>query len=294
VLDIDGVLETDVLGFPTSSPLGMLALRALRAHGYRVLLATGRPLQDLRDRCAAYGLCGGVAEYGCVSYDAKTGAVNVHVPPGSRDAGDGTLVRRLSTEPSVYLDPLYQWSVRASIGQGAHRVALPDEMVRALLADTAVDDCFYVVPGDAQTDFVPRGADKARGVSRLLEQFGEGEAVPELAVGDGDADVPLLRWARHGVAPRNARRAVEAAGVPVLSGAYQAGLAEAVSRLIGHRPGGCPTCALPRQDAETRALMALLAVPEAGRSGAPVRIARLAREAFRVWSRGRTWTDPRW
>ena len=285
VLDIDGVLETDVLGFSASSPLGMLSLRALRAHGYRVLLATGRPLPDLRDRCETYGLVGGVAEYGCVSYDAETGAVDILVPAGSREPADSALVRRLSEEPSVHLDPDYRWSVRASVGRGAGRTALPAETVRVLLADPAIGSCYSVVQGDAQTDFVPRGVDKAHGVSGLLERLGEPTAVPVSAVGDGDADVSLLKWAECGLAPRNAQRGVRAAGVPVLSGAYQAGLAEAVGRLIGHRPGGCPVCAPPRQDTETRALLALLAVPEAGRAGAPVRIARLARETFRVCSR---------
>jgi hydroxymethylpyrimidine pyrophosphatase-like HAD family hydrolase len=290
VLDIDGVLETDVLGFPASSPLGMLALRALRAHGYRVLLATGRPLQDLEDRCAAYGLSGGVAEYGCVSYDAPTGDVHVHVPSGSRYPGSEILVGRLSEDPAVWVDPLYRWAVRASVGRGAGRTALPRETVRTLLADRAIHDCFYVVQGEAQTDFVPRGADKVRGVRGLFDRIGEGSSVPVLAVGDGIADVRLTRWAERGFAPRNAERAVAAAGVPVLRGAYQAGLAEAVGRLVGHRPGGCPACGPPRLDAETRALAALLAVPEAGRSGAPMRIADLAVETFRLTSSKRART----
>jgi hypothetical protein len=164
-------------------------------------------------------------------------------------------------------------------------------MVRTLLADRAIHDCFYVVQGDAQTDFVPRGADKVRGVRGLFDRIGEGSAVPVLAVGDGVADVRLVRWAERGLAPRNAERAVVAAGVPVLGRAYQAGLAEAVGRLIGHRPGGCADCAPPHLDAETRALAALLAVPEAGRSGAPMRIADLAWETFRLRSRGRGWSD---
>lgn len=291
-LDIDGVLETDVLGFPASSPQGMLALRALRAHGYRVLLATGRPLQDLQDRCAAYGLSGGVAEYGCVSYAARTGNVHIHVPPDAQAAGHDALVRRLAAEPQVRTDPLSRWSVRASVGDGSHRRALPSELVGTLVADHGIGQAYSVVPGDAQTDFVPRGATKALGVRALLQRLGAGTAVPVLAVGDGVADIPLLTWAEHGFAPRNAQPAVEAAGVPVLGHAYQAGLADAVARLVGHRPGGCDVCAPPRPDIETRALLALLAVPEAGRSGAPRRIADLAWRTLRLHSPGSR--DPRW
>src|SRR5262249_34563601 len=55
-IDLDGVLETTPLGFPATSPAGALALRALLRHGFRPLLATGRSLEEVRDRCAAYGL----------------------------------------------------------------------------------------------------------------------------------------------------------------------------------------------------------------------------------------------
>ena len=41
-IDLDGVLECDALGYPATSPSGVLALRALIAHGYQPVLATGR------------------------------------------------------------------------------------------------------------------------------------------------------------------------------------------------------------------------------------------------------------
>jgi hydroxymethylpyrimidine pyrophosphatase-like HAD family hydrolase len=277
VLDVDGVLESDVLGFAASSPQGALALRALRAHGYRTLLATGRSLPEVRDRCAAYRLAGGVAEYGALCYDAASGRTRVAVRPERRAADDGGLRRRLAALPGVTVDPLAQWCVRASVGDGAGRTALPDRTVAALLDEGPVGALFTAVPGEAQTDFVPRGCDKADGVRTLFALLGAADtAVPRLAVGDGAADLPLLRRAVRGAAPANAAAELRAAGVPTARRSYQAGLAEIVGGLIGHPPGGCPRCRPPDPSAEDRALLAVLAVPEAGRPGAPARLLRLA------------------
>ncbi|WP_035850755.1 HAD family hydrolase [Kitasatospora azatica] len=295
VLDIDGVLEADILGFPSSAPQGMLALRALRAHGYRTLLATGRSLPELRDRCAVYRLAGGVAEYGAVCFDAVRDRVELRLPAGWSESQpdqlrqhrlrqDG-LRQRLAELPEVWVDPLSEWCVRASTGSGRHRTALAPQTVARLLTDPELDDRYTVVPGDAQSDFVPRGTDKRDGVQALLRLLGAGEAVPRLAVGDGPADLALLRWAELGLAPGNAAPELRAAGVPVLRPRYQAGLAAAVGRLIGHPPGGCPFCKPLFQPPETEALLALLAVPEAGRPGAPARIARLARVTAQVSAR---------
>ncbi len=145
---------------------------------------------------------------------------------------------------------------------------------------------YDVVPGDHQTDFVPRGTDKVHGVRALLARLDAEGAVPVLAVGDGPADLGMLRWAWHGVAPANAARQVREAGVPVANGSYQAGLAEAVGQLIGHRPGSCPVCRPPRMSPETRALLAVLALPESGRRGAPWRLLRLAGEELALGVRG--------
>jgi hydroxymethylpyrimidine pyrophosphatase-like HAD family hydrolase len=272
-LDVDGVLESDLSGAPAPSPTGMLALRALRAHGYQVLLATGRPLPETRDRCRAYGLPGGVAEYGAVAYDAGRDRVTPLVTGPDRSA----LLRVLSGLPSVSLDPQYRYCVRASRGWGADRAALDDRTVRELAGRPEAAG-FAVVQGETQTDFVPVGADKARGVAALLGLLGLPAGTrPVLAVGDSASDIPLLRWAHHGCAPGNAAPAVRATGLTILRRPYQAGLADAVARLLGHAPGRCPRCAAPALSPADAALTALLAVPEAGRAGMPVRLARLAR-----------------
>jgi haloacid dehalogenase-like hydrolase len=282
-LDVDGVLENDAFGFSITSPAGMMALRALRAHGYRVLLATGRSLTDVKDRCEAYRLAGGVAEYGAVVYDARADRSR-----GLVAEADGELADRLRALPEVSVDSDYQWCVRAFRSAGGERIGLrlgAGGVGEAGDGGVGVLDRYSVVRGIAQTDFLPRGVDKARGVRELIRWMGgmgSGEGELALAVGDSAADVGMLTAARLGLAPGNADRgAMRAAGVPVLRGSYQAGLASAVGRLIGHRPGGCAACRPPVVGVEDRALLSVLAIPEAGRAGAPARLLRLAQEALR-------------
>ncbi|MGH6967601.1 MAG: hypothetical protein ACREEN_00660, partial [Stellaceae bacterium] len=59
VLDLDGVIDRRVFGFPTTTAAGVSALALLHARGFAVALDTARPAHQVRDYCAAYGLIGG-------------------------------------------------------------------------------------------------------------------------------------------------------------------------------------------------------------------------------------------
>ena len=144
--------------------------------------------------------------------------------------------------------------------------------------ESSTTDSFVAVPGDAQTDFLPRGLYTSQGVRALAALSNPHDTPLALAVGDTHTDVAMLQAAELGFAPANAQRDVmRAAGIEVLRASYQAGLSEAVGRLLGHRPGKCKVCRPPDLAPRERALLALLAVPEAGRRGEPLRLLRLAR-----------------
>jgi hypothetical protein len=278
VLDVDGVLELDFGGMPVSTFAAMRALRALRAHGFRVLLATGRSGPDVRDRCAAYRLAGGAAEYGSMLYDASTGTLAETAP---QDPRRPALIEELSALASVRLDPDYRYCVRASaVRAGSRRGRGLDEAAARCVA--ASHPSFTQVQGHAQTDFLPEGTDKARGVRQLLERLG-GPGEVAFAVGDTASDISMLRMARLGLAPAHASPQVGAR----TRAPYQAGLAQAVARLIGHRPGSCAACRVPRLTGADELVLTLLSVAESGRRGMPVAAARLAfLRASRVTRRG--------
>ncbi|MFC5993656.1 HAD family hydrolase [Pseudonocardia hispaniensis] len=280
-LDIDGVLESDALGFPITTPTAMTALRALQQHGYRPVPVTGRCLDEVRDRCVAYGLAGGVAEYGAVVYDHRAGRVVELVEPAGLDVL-AVVRRRLRETPGVQVDDDFRYSVRAYRGSGGRPAAVPGELLDGVLAGL---DGIRVVPGYRQTDIVAAGTDKGRGLAALTRLLGAAPDRPAevvLAVGDAEPDLPMFALARHAYAPGNAAEVVREAGITVLSRQYACGLAEAVTRLLGHRPGGCGRCAAQAPEPSARLLPALLDAQRGGRAGLPAAALHLAVELARA------------
>ena len=119
-IDVDGVLETEYLGFPALSPASAGGLRALIAHGYRPLIVTGRSLGDVVERCAAYRLAGAVAEYGSAIYTARDELVTVVSSIEDQDA-----IARLRAEfrrlDGVTIDDDYTHAIRAFVPRLARR-----------------------------------------------------------------------------------------------------------------------------------------------------------------------------
>jgi hypothetical protein len=264
-IDLDGVLECDRLGYPASSPTGVLALRALIAHGYQPVLASGRSLADVGARCAAFGLAGGVAEYGAAIW--RDGRAEVLLPPGGR-ALLGQVRTELAGLPGVTVDQRYQYTVRARAGRGPVPAGVPG-LARPGLA---------VIHGQGQTDVTVAGVDKGTGLAALADRLGQ--PCCALAVGDSPPDLPMLALARLGLAPRNARRWAAGTGLHLTRHAYQAGLADACAALLGHRPGQCPDCRPPAFAPRTRALLAVLDLRADGLASITGRTAALAALTF--------------
>ena len=282
-LDVDGVLEISPLGFSMTTVAGATALRSLLVHGYQPLLATGRNLEDLRDRCESYGLAGGVAEYGALVYQSRTGTVTELVSARAR-ADLARLRAELARIPGVHIDPGHRLTLRAYREVSGERRGVEQPAAEAAVRSVGLAGRVRVVPGDTQTDFVPVEVDKSVGLRHLLAGLAHSaERRPlALAVGDGPADGRMLAMATLGLAPRNGHPALRRYGAGRTSASYQAGLGQAVSALLGHPAGSCATCRVPALPAGTRALVALMSVMEAGRVGMPARLAGLVPHAVRA------------
>ncbi len=272
-IDIDGVLESEVLGFPSLTPASAVGLRALIAHGYRPVLVTGRSIGEVAERCHAYGLVGGVAEYGSATYVADGDLTTPVTSAAARDAIE-RLRAELRTREGIEVNDDYAFGIRAFVRNpaGARR-PLPD----SVLADaryTAHAEATVAIVGDAQTDLVGAGISKGAGVRALVAALA---APPRLAfaVGDTAADESLLACADRPFAPGHGKDALGGCAT-VARRPYQAGFAEAVGELIGHRPGGCPLCAVPAGSPGREVLLGLLGLREAGIERMPLRLASLS------------------
>jgi hypothetical protein len=280
-IDVDGVFETQTLGFPSTTAAGARALRALIAHGYRPILVSGRSSDEVADRCLAYRLAGGVAEYGAVVLTFAP--QREHVLVSYADLLTLAQLRRaISDLKGVGIDAAYRHVVRAfRTDRAGRRRGLEPRDVAAALANVVDSDRLQVISGAAQTDFALAHVDKGTGVQALARQIAgqrnrDGKELT-LAVGDTAADLPMLSLARLAFAPANASSTLRHAGASarVLGAPYQAGLALAVERVIGHAPGTCPTCQPRPLIREADLLLAVISAQERGWLGLPQRFLRL-------------------
>lgn len=287
-IDVDWVLETQWLSFPAIAPAGALALRALARHGFRPLIATGRSLPEVRDRCAAYRLAGGVAEYGAVIYDHRTGRSRSLLAADDRAALQ-SLRANLERTPSVRVHPGYKHAIRAfRVDAQGRRSGLEPEQINSAIAATGNPDRFNFAAAASQTDFTLAHVDKGTGLQALATEIdSEVEAAPgsilAFAAGDSAADLPMLRLAARPFAPLG----FDAGGggpidqippIHVVGRPCQAGLLLAVSSFLGHDPDRCDVCALPEPpDTDARLLLGLLEALDGGareKLGAASRLGR--------------------
>jgi hydroxymethylpyrimidine pyrophosphatase-like HAD family hydrolase len=273
-IDLDGVLETLWLGFLAITPLGARALRALTCHGYRPVLVTGRSLGDVQERCQAYRLAGGVAEYGSAIYNPYTGRSECLLTHNQR-ADLQSLRAALELTSGVHIDPAYSLAVRAyHFVAPAKRRALPPEVVKAALANAGVAGRVQAVAGVRQTDFVPVGVDKWTGLQALARELGTSTQLA-MSIGDTASDLPMLMRSAAAFAPANADAEVASAGVSIMRHPHERGLAEAVARFLRHHPVRCTTCAMPPLPARAAMLLTILDAQDRGPLGSLSRAARV-------------------
>ena len=178
--------------------------------------------------------------------------------------------RALESLDGVHVDPAYRYTVRAfRIDADGRRTALEPGDVRAAVAVLSEAGRVSVVRGAAQTDFTVAGIDKGKGVAELAGRLSDDSEHLALAVGDTEADLSMLRLAHLAFAPANAQPSLRRSdiGVQVVRAPYQAGLALAVERLIGHAPGACARCRPPSLAPEAKLVLDILSAQERGRLG---------------------------
>ena len=239
-LDLDGVLDWGLLGFPHTTPSGVAALQLFQRSGFSVVLNTARSLEHVHEYCRAYRLPGGVAELGSVFWDAVR---DWEVP--LIDAEAVTQIERLRAEiqdlPGAFIDPENRYSIRAYRFQDGSMRPLRTAEVAAVLDRCGCDRLTFVESG-ADTYIVQKGAGKGPALTSVKAYLGcSGE--PVAAIGDSGPDVEMLRAADIAYSPANASREVReliARGeCRLASRPLQAGLLEAaieLCRAAGHSP----------------------------------------------------------
>ena len=214
--DYDGTIARDgAVDAPT-----LAALARLRAAGWRMVLATGRDLDDLRRLMPRLDLFDRVvAEDGAVLHAPATGAVRLLAPPpppGFAAALTAAGVR-----------PLRVGRVAVATWE-AH-----EARVRAVAGALRLDLRLSRNKGALMA--LPEGVDKGRGTAEALRELGVA-AADCVGVGDAENDLALLALCGLPVAVADATPAVKRAAALVTRGGCGAGVAELVEHLLRPHP----------------------------------------------------------
>lgn len=256
-LDIDGTL---VRSDGTVSAEVRGAVRDLLDAGTHVVLATGRSVSGLLPVLDALGMTHG-------DVVAANGAVCARVDPGLPDRHEITDVVTFDPEPALrLLRPLLPDGLFAveRAGEGflvthpfppgelsgrvavvdfealcaapASRVTIRDPELgaddfREIVARSGLSGVTYAIGWTAWLDLTPPGVTKASGLEILRERL-EVPAGATVAVGDGQNDVEMLRWAGVGVAMGGADEATARAADAVAAHVDDDGLVAVLRSLL--------------------------------------------------------------
>jgi hydroxymethylpyrimidine pyrophosphatase-like HAD family hydrolase len=252
-LDLDGVFDSNVFGFPQATTSSLIALASLQRHGFTVIFDTARGVTDVRQYCEAYGVPGGVAESGCIFVDVLTQSEISLVEPEASEQLN-RCKKAIQSLPGVFVDPNYRTAVRAFRYKMNHTEGLSEGEVHGVL-ERGEFDLLTFLPTHADTTILPKGVSKGSGLlwaKKYLRLEGE----PVAAIGDNDQDLDMFRAADLAFAPANSSKSVRefaATGKCKLTRqSYQRGLLEAVTQLI--HPDGhlCDKCDVQLKQADGR------------------------------------------
>ncbi len=241
MLDIDGVLDDRIFGFPSTTANGIQAVSLLHEHDFAVSVNTARSIGEVQEYCEAYGFVGGVAEYGSALWDAVAKQESVLVSPESLNELEKVKIA-LREIPGIFLNDTYRYSIRAYSFEDNRTVPVPTLTIRTLLAKLAVKRLeFHQTFSD--TAVLAKDLDKGTGLQSLLTWLG----MPELevvAIGDSQADLPMFRAAKRSFAPSQiqCRELARMCGCQIVDHSHQRGLLS-IARSLTHPEGGhCEHC----------------------------------------------------
>jgi len=250
-LDIDGVIDRRLFGFPCTTAAGMEALALLNTHGFSVAVNTARSVAEVKDYCAAYGFAGGVAEGGSYLWDAVDRRGRALVDPDAMRQLD-ELRRCLEQLPGVFLDDRHQYSIRAFMYakdsssllrllkstrsfnlRGSGPIPLPILVVSQLIATLRLNR-LSVHQTTIDTSIVANDIDKGSGLLALRDWI-LGPDAETIAVGDSDADLPMFRVATRSFAPAQikCRRQARLLHCQIAPHRFQRGLLDIARTLVG-------------------------------------------------------------
>ncbi|HUP29635.1 MAG TPA: HAD family hydrolase, partial [Usitatibacter sp.] len=210
-LDYDGTIAHDG-GVP---PHVLDGLRRLKASGRKVLLVTGRELDELLGILPEIGIFDRVvAENGALMYYPESGE--------RRELGE--------PPPPAFVEALRASGIPLSVGHTIVATVRPHErVVLECIADQGLE--LQVIFNKGAVMVLPPGCNKASGLRHALAELGL-SARNVVAAGDGENDHALLELAEYSVATANAIQTLRDAADRVTRATHGDGILEIIEGLL--------------------------------------------------------------
>lgn len=240
MLDLDGVFDCELLGFPHTTWSGLQALTRLQSHGYSVILNAGRSIRHVRNYCESFGIPGGIAEYGSVFFDAVR-QCEIPLIDARAIAQLDACRRSIQALPGVFIDPGYQYAIRAYRYHGRNTVGLPLDELTVRWNASAFDRLTLILKS-TETYVIPKGSGKGPASIAVRKLLGLSGA-PTAAVGDSGEDAGMLEAAQFAYAPANCSQSIRQLAIQgkcrIMRHPFQRGLLDAVLETL---PAGHKNC----------------------------------------------------
>lgn len=232
-IDIDGILDVEIFGFPHTTISGLEAIVLLQSNGYEIVPNTGRSSFHLRNYCEEYGFDTAICEYGSVILDMKN---NREISLIGNDVADEINRCRVIIDQmdGVFTDSNYRYAVRAFRYDGNGTIGLKEDEAKKILEVNGLKRLRLVIR-DADTYFVGMANDKGNATDYYRQHFCQkGETM--IAVGDSLEDVFMLERIHNAFSPLNSCDEIrEMAGnnqCTMVSEPTQRGLLQIVKKVI--------------------------------------------------------------
>ncbi len=244
VMDIDDVLDKNIFGFPSISANGIKSLSLLRKHSVCSIINTARSFSEVKEYCKYYGFAGGIGEYGSVIWDEIEQKAEVLIPLEAYQE-ISVLREALQEIPGIFINPFYEYSIRAYFYNKERTQPLPDAIIGNLFKKIGIK---HLAAKKSYIDTAIYAKNTDKGKALLSLKLRKNMIKSKIgAVGDTESDLPMLIVADQGFLVNNSsidlKRKARHFGVTITSSSFQSGLLEAVNYFLhGKKNSNCDNC----------------------------------------------------
>ncbi|MFH0926721.1 MAG: HAD hydrolase family protein [bacterium] len=199
-IDIDGILESERLGFSATSKSAIEAFLMLKEVGLLPILNSGRSLKEVVSRCEAFSIPYGIAEYGSVIWNASKKQKTI-IPNKEQLLERQRVLRYILKEKNIIVDPDFICGLRITNRPG-RKFPLTEERLQKKFEALNLTR-LKVIQAQGKTDIGFEGIDKGYTLKIMINKYLGKISIPIYSMGDSLSDLTMFKVSKIAYAPSN-------------------------------------------------------------------------------------------